>query len=105
MRTGGRIEPHVPQNVLDSGRKTGFPRCPEISDITLVDRPDVDHVAAAPRVTRLHPNVGEHDSGVVADNGILNSRLDVAQVLVGSDTLHSVWEVGWLMMGIKAGPA
>ena len=85
MRARRGIDIHVPQYVLDAGAKAGFGRNGEVGDVSIIDRPHVDHVAATPRGTRLNPDMGEDDVWMRARNRVPDRGFDLAKVLIGFD--------------------
>ena len=54
----------------------------EVAGVAVVDCPDLDHVAAAPRRARFDPDVGEIDAGVEDDDGVLDRGFDLLEVCV-----------------------
>ena len=55
VRVRERVDAHVPQNVLDAGAKAVLGGDGEVAGVPVVDCPDLDHVAAAPRLSAVRP--------------------------------------------------
>ena len=65
----GRIHAQVPEDVLDAGVEAGLGGHGEVVGVAVVDRPDFEHVVAAPGGARRDPHGGEDDVRVREHRG------------------------------------
>ena len=62
-----------------SVERVGLAGAPRFRDVALVDCPDIDHVAAAPRDARLHPDVGEDDTRMGTGHRVFDRGLELGK--------------------------